>query len=89
MSNPWPPAPARSDAPLRATLDHMAATVAVASGMAAAGRTLDLAGLDSTAGALCAQILDLPPAEGLGFRAALLELDGKLAALATAIRGPA
>lgn len=70
-------------------LQHIAATVAVASGMAAAGRTVDLGGLDNTAGALCARVLDLPPAEGAGFRTALVELDARLATLATAIRGAA
>ena len=89
MSNPWPPASASNDAAIRATLDHMTTTIAVASGMAAAGRTVNLAGLENTAGALCAGILDLPPAEGAGFRTALVELEGKLATLAAAVRGAA
>ena len=87
MSNLWPPVPAPDDAALRARLDHMAATVAVASGMAGTGRTVDLTGLDDTAGVLCARILDLPPAEGIGFRAALLELDSRMEALADVLRG--
>ena len=83
MSEPWPP-PTNA---AHAALEHVMVTVTVANGMAAAGRTVDLAGLDEMAGAMCARILDLPPEDGLGFRAALLDLDSRLAALASVIRG--
>ena len=57
--------------------------------MAAAGRAVDLAGLEHMAGTLCARVLDLPPAEGLGFRPALVELRCRITALEAAPRAAA
>jgi hypothetical protein len=66
---------------VQASFDSATTTVGVATGLVATGRAIDLAGLDGMAGRLCAQILDLPPELGVRFRPALLELDGRLAAL--------
>ena len=85
MSFHWPP-PRPAAATARATLERATATVGIASGLVATGRIIDLAGLDALAGTLCAQVLDLPPALGAGFRPALAELDAKIAALGDAMR---
>lgn len=87
MSNPGPlPSPSIA---VQAALAHLDGLVAVATGMAEAGRAVSLAGLQDKAGALCAHILDLAPAEGALFRAPLVTLDGKLAALAAKIQATA
>lgn len=83
MSNPCPilsPSIA-----VHAALAHLDGLIAVAIGLAKTGRTVSLAGLEDKAGALCAHILDLPPADGALFQAPLVALDGKLAALAATI----
>ena len=81
--------PPPASAAVHAALDLVSSTIAVASGLADAGRAVDLTGLDCAAGTLCAQILDLPPQEGFAFRAALIELDAKIATLSSVIRGAA
>ena len=88
MLNPCPH-PCSSPCPsvaVRAALAHFDGLVAVATGMAETGRTVSLTGLEDKAGALCAHILDLPPADGALFRAPLAALDEKLATLAATIR---
>lgn len=82
MPEPYPsPSQAVHDA-----FAHLDGLVAVATGMAAAGRTVNLDGLKDKAGALCAHILDLPPVDGALFQAGLVALDERLAALAATIR---
>ena len=71
------PSPSAAQASLR----RLAAAIAVASGLAASGRAIDLAGLDSVAGLLCAQVLDLDPAEGSRMRPAVVELNQTVGAL--------
>lgn len=44
---------------------RLARSMAVARALIRAGRTLDLAGLDDGVGLLCAQTLDLPPAQAV------------------------
>lgn len=78
------PSPPPTDA-VRASFERATTTVGVATGLVATGRAIDLAGLDMMAGRLCAQVLDLPPELGVRFRPALLELDGRLAALHAAM----
>ena len=80
--HPGPPPAAHT------TLQRMAATVAVASGLAATGRPVDLAGLEASMGTLCAQVLDLVPSEGAALRPALQDLADRLAALTQAIKPP-
>lgn len=71
-----PPPPAA-----HATLRRMSASVAIATGLAASGRQIDLAGLEAAAGMLCAQVLDLSPTEGVALRPMLTALDESVATL--------
>lgn len=65
---------------------RVAATIAVATGLASTGRDVDLAGIEVATGRLCAQVLDLAPDEGSRLRPALCSLDQSLVALAKMIR---
>ncbi len=86
MDFPWSnPLPSQSVA-VQAIVRRMAASVAIASGLAATGRAIDLAGLDRAAGLLCAQVLDLEPAEGRALRPALANLGESVAALIDTIQ---
>lgn len=69
------------DAAVQACVEGMASALAVATGLAAMGRSLDLGGLDQSAGLLCARILDMPPGEAAAFRPTLLALDRTIANL--------
>ncbi len=82
--NPGPTSP--SLAPAQDALGRVTAMVAVASGLAASGRRVDLAGLEDAAGRLCAMVLDLPPRQGLALRDPLMDLRRKLDALAAVLR---
>ena len=73
-------------ASLREAIVAAAAMLRLAEGIAAAGRPVDLAGLEDRLGRICAQALDLPPAEGAGVRAELVALLAALDALALALR---
>ncbi len=73
-------------ASLREAIAAAAAMLRLAEGIAAAGRKVDLTGLDDRLGRICAQALDLPPAEGAGVRAELVALLGDLDALTLALR---
>ncbi len=68
-----------------ATVEGLAGQVAgalrLAGTLAQGGRRLDLVGLDQMVGRLCAQALDLPPAQGRMVRPRLLALLGELDAL--------
>jgi hypothetical protein len=74
----------RADA-LRARAAQLAGAIRLARALLDGGREIDLAGLEEQAGRLCAQTLDLPPAEGRALRGALIalraEADGLIAAL--------
>lgn len=63
-----------------------AALLRLAEGLAAAGRPVDLAGLDDRIGLLCAQALDLAPADGARLRGDLAALLRDLDALGVALR---
>lgn len=81
MKPPWhtnqlPSAAAQASA-LRLT-----AMLAVASGLVALGREIQLDGLDVITGLLSAQILDLPTADGASMLPILIGLDARVAALA-------
>ena len=86
MTFPWPCAAPSPQDVARQQLERLSASVAVASGLAAAGRQIDLTGLDAVAGVLCAQVLDLSPQEGAAIRPALVALNGRMAALAGTIQ---
>ncbi|HTN12128.1 MAG TPA: hypothetical protein VL154_14260 [Acetobacteraceae bacterium] len=83
MQPPLPP-PLPDDARM-ATVEGLAGQVAgtlrLAGALAQGGRRLDLAGLDQMVGRLCAQALDLPPAQGRRVRPRLIALLGELDAL--------
>ncbi len=60
-------------------IDHLGATLVVACSLVEARRSIDLVGLDTLAGQICAGVLDLPHDQGLGVRprlaSVLAELD--------------
>lgn len=84
----WPPTTTSTTAVADAALERLGTTIAVATGMAATGRTIDLDGLQAAAGTLCAQVLDLPPEHGPRFRLVLIELEARLAGLEALVRHP-
>ena len=60
-------APETDDAPLRAAqtmASGLLRTVRIAAALVAAGRRIDLSGIDDLIGRLCARVLDLPPEQG-------------------------
>ncbi|MGH7044705.1 MAG: hypothetical protein ACREFY_21580 [Acetobacteraceae bacterium] len=63
-------------------------TLGVARALAETGRRLDLAGLDSQIGLLCARMLDLEPDEGRVARVELIRLRADLDALAAVLARP-
>ena len=77
--------PQTAAAAVQEEVQRVLGTVAVAAGLAAGHRTVDLTGLDMATGALCARVLDLAPEEGRTLRPALTELDNKLQQLAAAL----
>ena len=70
-----------------AAADDAAATLQVASALAASGRRLDLSGLDTEIGKLCASVLDLPPALGRTMQHRLIALLADVERLARALDG--
>ena len=86
MSLSWPAPTPHSSAAAQDSLQQAMTMIGVASGLAASGRKVDLTGLESIAGTLCAQVLDLPPADGAALRPAMLDLYEKLTTLADVIR---
>jgi len=74
---------------VRALAEELSRIVDVARALVEAGRAIDLAGLDSQVGLLCAKSLDLPPEEGRRVRPWLVALSGAVEALwrALAARG--
>ena len=86
MTFPWPCTLPTPQDIARQQLERLSASVAVASGLAATGRLIDLAGLDAIAGVLCAQVLDLSPHDGAAIRPALVALNHRMATLAGTLR---
>jgi len=64
----------------------IAGTVRVARGFAAAGRRIDLVGLEEPVGLLCARSLDLPPEQGRQMRVVLINLRRELHVLSETLR---
>ncbi len=79
--------------PFSASLDAAIATLEgmlrVALALVAAERPIDLAGLDQRVGRVCAQALDLPPAEGRALRPRLAALLAGIEALAALLAAAA
>ena len=63
-------------------------TLGIARALAETGRRLDLTGLDSQVGLLCARVLDLEPDEGRTARVELIRLRAELDALAAVLARP-
>lgn len=91
MTIPGPPdfsfaAPSRQPAAEQGA-DAVAAMLRLARGMVAAGRRVNLDGMDQMVGRLCARCLDLPPEEGRVLRPRLAELLCEIDALHTVLAG--
>ena len=71
------------------SLEKLRAALAIASGLAAAGRTIDLRGVEAVAGLLCAQALDLPPADGQALRPSLLAINTMVTSLIASLQAKA
>lgn len=80
-----PPCPAIA---VDAALEAMLGTVAVARALVAAGRRVDLEGLDREISALCAAAIALQPDEGRALRPKALALHEGLEALQAALPKP-
>ena len=65
--------------------DRVIAILHTAGALTAAGRTVDLTGLDDLIGMLCAKVLDLPDAEARGLRASLCGIAAALETLNQAL----
>jgi hypothetical protein len=72
-------------AAVQAYATNLSQTIALARALVAAGRAIDLDGLDAQVGLLCAKALDLPPANGELIRADLTNLLGEVDALTGAL----
>jgi hypothetical protein len=70
---------------VRVFAEEVTKLVGVARALVEAGRDVDLAGLDSQVGLLCAKTLDLPPDEGRRVRPRLIALSGTVEALSRAL----
>jgi hypothetical protein len=88
----WPKPPGRAPdadaATVAAALEAMSATLAVAHSLVAAGRRVDLQGLDGEMGAICEATLALPPEQARSLKPRLIELRGLVDELAAAIAPP-
>ena len=67
--------------------ERLSRTVAVARGLTAACRLVDLTGLQDGVGVLCAKALDLDPAQSRRLVPALLELRAQIDNLSTTMTG--
>lgn len=67
--------------------DAVATMLRLARGMVAAGRRVNLDGMDQMIGRLCARCLDLPPEEGRILRPRLAELLSEIDALHGVLAG--
>ncbi len=70
---------------VRVLAEDLSQVVGVACALVEAGRVVDLSGLDSQVGLLCAKTLDLPPEEGRRARPWLIALSGGVEALSRAL----
>jgi hypothetical protein len=77
-------APTETEA-VRAAIEALGTTVALAAALAEAGRRLDLAGLDQEAASVCAAAVALQPGEGRSLRPALEEVLRRLDQLQAAL----
>lgn len=68
-------------AAVRALADELTQMVGLARALTESGRMIDLSGLDSQIGLLCAKSLDLPPDDGRRIRPRLIALSGAIEAL--------
>jgi hypothetical protein len=82
LSTPDPEVPAVA---VRTLADELMKVVKVAHGLVAAGRDIDVTGLDQRIGLLCAKMLDLAPDEGRRVRPRLIALSGSVQTLARAL----
>jgi hypothetical protein len=73
---------------LSAALEAMSATLALACGLVAAGRRVDLQGLDSEVAAICDAALALPPDEARLLRPRLIAMCAQVDELAAALAPP-
>ncbi|MBW8269831.1 hypothetical protein [Caldovatus aquaticus] len=89
--HPPPSAPnaAPNAAAANAAIESLAATLAVADALVAAGRAVDLAGLDAEAEALCAAVLGLDRHVARGLRPALERLARQVDRLRAGLAAPA
>jgi hypothetical protein len=79
----------RQAPPLAAARDlahAIAGTLRMARGFLAAGRCVDLTGLEELVGLLCAKSLDLPPEQGRQMRVVLIDLRRELDAVSAMLR---
>ena len=73
-------------AAVAALADNLMGMIGVARALAMCGRHVDLSGLSSSAGLLCAKALDLPPDHGRTVRPKLALLRNDLDALSAVLR---
>jgi hypothetical protein len=79
----------RSDAPaLAAAVEAMSATLALAHGLVAAGRRVDLQGLDGEMSAICDATLALPAEEARALLPRLVAVRAQIDELAAALPPP-
>ena len=88
MTFPWP-ALEPASAVAQASLGRLSTSIAIAQGLAASGRSIDLGGLESLTGLLCAQVMDLSQADGSAIRPELVELDRNVAVLLHTLKSSA
>lgn len=86
MDFPWASTEPTAAASAQDALQQMNATIALASGLAASRRQVDLAGLDQAAGLLCARLLDLEPMQATALRPALMDLANRVTILTETLR---
>lgn len=91
MTTPFPFAPSQgadpaAEAAVHALADSLSKTIRLSRAFACADRPVDLAGLESGIGLLCAKALDLPPDRGRLLRPRLILLRQELDELGAALR---
>ncbi len=75
-------------AQVRGLANGLRSTLGIARALAETGRRLDLVGLDSQVGLLCARVLDLEPDEGRAARVELIRLRADVDVLAAVLARP-
>lgn len=88
MNFPWP-ALEPASAVAEASLYRLSTSIAIAQGLAASGRSVDLGGLESLSGLLCAQVMDLSHTEGTAIRPELIALNRHVAVLLHTLKSSA